>query len=127
MLDAVNRSWMAASKKRAVTRPAGIEHERARMRNPVQPRHHRSPVVRRAVGVHLLVQEAVLPDGRRAFVGQQRKRDLPGGGERGERRGRVVGDDGQSEAAILKVRVAALQLHELRLAERSPTGRAAED
>lgn len=50
-----------------------------------------------------------------------------GGGECGERRGRVVGDDGQPESALLKVRIPALQLHELRLAERSPVGGTAED
>ena len=126
MLDAVERSWTASSKNRAVTRPDLSSTNVPGWGDAIESAHHLSPFLGRPRRVHFLIQEAVGADGGRARVGQERNLDAVGAGEPREGRDRVVGDDGDAEPLVLEVPIAALQLDELRLAERSPVGRAAE-
>jgi hypothetical protein len=67
-----------------------------------------------------------LPDDLAALVGEQREGDAVGGGKAGQHAYRVVADAEDADAVPLEVGQVALQLDQLRLAERSP-GAADED
>ena len=66
-----------------------VQHERAGMGDAVEPAHHLAPFLGRPRRVHLLIQEAVGADGRRARVGQEWNLDAVGVGEPREGRGGI--------------------------------------
>ena len=94
-----------------------IANERARIGNTVEP----------ACGIHFSVEQIVAFDRVPSRIREPRVLDTACLGVALEDVGRIAGDGDQADATRLQVRIAALQLHELRLAVRSLVGRATED
>ena len=74
----------------------------------------------------LPVEQVVASDDLGPFVGQHGKLDVTRIGERLDGLGRVIQDRHQPQSTAFDLVESALQLHELRLAVRSPIGRTAE-
>ena len=72
------------------------------------------------------VEDAVAPDGGRADIRQERKGDVVPRGEASQDLLRVVADRDDADSVLAELFETALQLHELRAAERSPVRRAEE-
>jgi hypothetical protein len=106
--------------------PALVQHEHARIRQADMARVRRDAVVS-VVFLDTLVQKPELSDRVTALIGQQRKRDSVLLGEGSEDLDRVIADREQGNAIGIERGPYALQLDELRPAERSPVGAAVED
>src|SRR2546426_6816076 len=96
--------------------PCGIEHERSGVWHTIRASVYRSG----------LVEQTVLPDDRRALVGEEWERDSTRPREGGKRLDRVIAhaDDGQT--LLGEIGKTSLQLDELRPAVWSPIGRTVE-